>query len=114
MLSAIRYIAGKGSKGGRGHFQLLCHVKPGVDARRAGIVAVTDEHIEVCVAAQARDGEANKAVTGVIAEVRSSSKSLVLTSSLSCASTSHSQVRHQYNERTGKQGEDHPGSQHSR
>lgn len=66
---AIRPIVTKGTKGWSGRIQLLCHVKPGVSAKREGIVAVTDEYIEVRVAAQAREGEANKAVREVIAEV---------------------------------------------
>lgn len=67
---AIRFIAAKGSKAQGGSIQLLCHVKPGVNAKREGIGAMTDDYIEVCVAAQAREGEANKAVREVIAEVR--------------------------------------------
>ncbi|KAF2650942.1 YggU-like protein [Lophiostoma macrostomum CBS 122681] len=75
LTAAIRFVAAKGAKGNAGYIQLLCHVKPGVDARREGVVAVTDEHIEVCVAAQAREGEANKAVREVIAEALHVSKS---------------------------------------
>ena len=67
---AIRFIANKGSKKPSGSIQLLCRVKPGVSANREGIVAVSNEAIEVCVAARAKDGEANKAVREVIAEVR--------------------------------------------
>ena len=69
LMSAIRFIAAKGSKAHAGSIQLLCHVKPGVSANREGVSAVTDEAIEVCVAAQARDGEANKAVREVVAKV---------------------------------------------
>ncbi|KAF2195410.1 YggU-like protein [Zopfia rhizophila CBS 207.26] len=71
MLSpAIRFIAAKrGSKTQGGSVQLLCHVKPGVSANREGIAAVSNEQIELCVAAQAREGEANKAVREVIAKV---------------------------------------------
>lgn len=65
---AIRFIATKG-KAHSASVQLLCHVKPGVNANREGITAVSDDAIEVCVAAQAREGEANKAVREVIAEV---------------------------------------------
>lgn len=65
---AIRFIAGKGPKTKTGSIQLLCHVKPGVNANREGIGAVTDESVEVRVAAQAKEGEANKAVREVIAE----------------------------------------------
>lgn len=66
---AIRFVAAKGAKGqGAATVQLLCHVKPGVSAKREGIGSISDEAIEVCVAAQARDGEANKAVREVIAD----------------------------------------------
>ncbi|KAF2625067.1 YggU-like protein, partial [Macroventuria anomochaeta] len=60
-----------------GTIQLLCHVKPGASARREGITAVTDEIIDVCVAAQARDGEANTAVRTVIAKTLKVPKSNV-------------------------------------
>ncbi|KAF2477854.1 DUF167-domain-containing protein [Lindgomyces ingoldianus] len=66
---AVRFIAAKGSKAQGGSIQLLCHVKPGVSANREGIATVTTERIEVCVAAQAREGGANKAVREVIAKV---------------------------------------------
>jgi uncharacterized protein (TIGR00251 family) len=59
---AIRFVAAKGVK-----IQLLCHVKPGVNAKREGIASVSASSIEVCVASQAKDGEANKAVREVIA-----------------------------------------------
>jgi uncharacterized protein YggU (UPF0235/DUF167 family) len=59
--AAIRYVASKGA------VQLFCRVKPGVSANRQGVAAVTSDAIEVCVAAQARDGDANKAVRDVIA-----------------------------------------------
>jgi uncharacterized protein (TIGR00251 family) len=70
IMSAIRYVAGKQNKGrvATGTIQLLCHVKPGASAIREGITAVTDEVIDICVAAQAREGEANKAVANVIAK----------------------------------------------
>ncbi|KAF2639924.1 YggU-like protein [Massarina eburnea CBS 473.64] len=63
---AVRFVT-KGQKAG-GSIHLLCHVKPGVNANREGITAVSDEAIELCVAARAREGEANKAVREVIAE----------------------------------------------
>ncbi|OSS44358.1 hypothetical protein B5807_10982 [Epicoccum nigrum] len=67
---AIRFIAGKAAKARTsiGIIQLLCHVKPGASANREGITAVTNEVIDVCVAAQAREGEANVAVRAVIAK----------------------------------------------
>lgn len=69
-MSAIRFVAGKAAKGriATGTIQLSCHVKPGANANREGISAVTDDIIDVCVAAQARDGEANAAVRAVIAK----------------------------------------------
>lgn len=70
MLSpAIRFIASKGSKPPTGSIQLLCRIKPGVSANREGISTVSDDAVEVCVAARAKEGEANKAVREVIAEV---------------------------------------------
>lgn len=72
---AIRFIASKPPKSKLGSLQLLCYVKPGVNAKREGIGEVTDEHIEVRVAAQAKEGEANKAVREVIAEVLNVPKS---------------------------------------
>ncbi|KAF1835055.1 hypothetical protein BDW02DRAFT_460252, partial [Decorospora gaudefroyi] len=47
--------------------QLVCHVSPGVSANREGIDALSDSSINIRVAAQAREGEANKAVRDVIA-----------------------------------------------
>ncbi|XPS98838.1 hypothetical protein M3J09_008032 [Ascochyta lentis] len=68
--SSVRFVAGKQAKGrlATGTIQLLCHVKPGANANREGITVVTDEMIDVCVAAQAREGEANAAVRTVIAK----------------------------------------------
>ncbi|KAF2005898.1 hypothetical protein P154DRAFT_518143 [Amniculicola lignicola CBS 123094] len=66
---AIRFIIAKGSKSQIGSIQLLCHVKPGVSANREGIAAVTDEQIELCVAARAQEGGANRAVREVISKV---------------------------------------------
>lgn len=69
-MSAIRFVAGKAAKGHltTGSIQLFCHVKPGASANREGITAVTDDTIDVCVAAQAREGEANVAVRKVFAK----------------------------------------------
>ena len=70
---AIRFVLAKGH--GSATIQLLCHVKPGASASRAGITSVRDGSIDVCVAAQAREGEANKAVREVIAEALRLAKS---------------------------------------
>lgn len=71
LMSGIRFVAGKAAKGRTaiGTIQLLCHVKPGASANREGIAAVTNDAIEICVASQAREGEANTAVRGLIAKI---------------------------------------------
>ncbi len=66
---AIRFVASSG-KSARGLLHLQCHVKPGASKQREGIMSVSDAVIEVCVSAQPRDGEANKAVREVISRVR--------------------------------------------
>ncbi|KAI9840915.1 MAG: hypothetical protein M1837_001242 [Sclerophora amabilis] len=85
MSTAVRYIlpaaATKSSKNslstGTGTIQLSCHVKPGASSKREGITSVTETQIELCVAAQAREGEANKAVRELISEVLGVAKSSV-------------------------------------
>jgi uncharacterized protein len=49
--------------------QLRCHVRPGASKAREGVVAVTDEAVELCVSAPPQDGKANKAVLEVLSEV---------------------------------------------
>ena len=70
-MAAVRFVAGKGAKHPFGTLQLACHVKPGASSKREGILAVTDNTIELAVSAQAKDGEANKAVRELLAEVSS-------------------------------------------
>lgn len=65
---AIRFLAGT-KKSPLGSLQLFCHVKPRASKVREGVVAVNDEVIELCVAAPAREGEANKAVVKLLSEV---------------------------------------------
>lgn len=86
---AIRFITAKGHKVKSGSIQLLCLVKPGVNAKRQGIEAVTDDGIELCVAAQAREGEANKAVRELIAEVKSPNYVAVYVALVCTVSTHH-------------------------
>ena len=66
--AAIRFLAGT-KKNPLATLQLTCHVKPGASRVREGILAVSDEAVELCVAAQAREGEANKAVVQLLSEV---------------------------------------------
>jgi uncharacterized protein YggU (UPF0235/DUF167 family) len=67
-LPAIRYVASS-TRFALGSIHLICHVKPGASKQREGIISVSDRVIEVCVAARARDGEANKAVKEVFSNV---------------------------------------------
>lgn len=80
---AIRFVAKKGPKAHTGSLYLSCLVKPGVSASRQGITTVSDEAVELCVAAQAREGDANQAVTELIAEVRPLNTEFYFTSKLS-------------------------------
>ncbi|KAI1192548.1 DUF167-domain-containing protein [Nemania serpens] len=48
--------------------QLRCRVRPGASKVREGVVAVTDETIELCVSAQPQDGKANAAVLEVLSK----------------------------------------------
>ncbi|KAK0384352.1 hypothetical protein NLU13_8439 [Sarocladium strictum] len=66
--AAVRFVAGS-RKSPSGTLQLRLHVKPGASKVREGITAVTDTAIELCVAAQPRDGEANKAVLEILSDV---------------------------------------------
>jgi len=65
---AIWYVAGT-KKSPHGTLYINCNVKPGANKSREGIASIGEDAIDVCVAAQAREGEANKAVVKVISEV---------------------------------------------
>ncbi|TVY71431.1 UPF0235 protein [Lachnellula suecica] len=71
---AIRHVASS-SKTALGYIYLQCHVKPGANKQREGIISVSDAVIEICVSAQAREGEANKAVREVLSSVLKHPKS---------------------------------------
>ncbi|KAK3346678.1 hypothetical protein B0T25DRAFT_571800 [Lasiosphaeria hispida] len=64
---AIWYVAGT-KKSPHGTLYINCNVKPGASKSREGITSVRDDAVEICVAAQAREGEANKAVVKVLSE----------------------------------------------
>ncbi|TVY30859.1 UPF0235 protein [Lachnellula hyalina] len=74
---AIRHVAlsSKSAKSALGYIYLKCHVKPGASKQREGIVSISENVIEVCVSAQAREGESNKAVREVISSVLNCPKS---------------------------------------
>jgi uncharacterized protein YggU (UPF0235/DUF167 family) len=67
---AIWYVAAT-KKSAQSTLYMHCNVKPGVSKNREGVASVSEEAVEICVAAQAREGEANKAVIKVLSEVRS-------------------------------------------
>lgn len=68
-LGAIRYVAAT-KKNTLASIYLKCHVKPGASKTREGVLAVMDDAVELCVAAQAREGEANRAVIKVLSDAR--------------------------------------------
>lgn len=77
---ALWFVASKANKASKkssspqasqagGTIYIHCHVKPGASKQREGVTSLTDEAVEICVAAQAKEGEANKAVVKVLSEV---------------------------------------------
>ncbi|WDK13403.1 hypothetical protein CGRA01v4_04684 [Colletotrichum graminicola] len=67
--AAVRFVAST-KQPTLGTLYLQCRVKPGASRVREGIVAVTDGGVELCVAAQAREGEANRAVIKLLSELQ--------------------------------------------
>ncbi|KAK8113808.1 YggU-like protein [Apiospora kogelbergensis] len=63
-LPALSLVRGKSNAPSSLHIR--CHVKPGADKVREGILAVSDAAVELCVAAAPRNGESNKAVVQVL------------------------------------------------
>ncbi|KAK8050144.1 hypothetical protein PG994_011874 [Apiospora phragmitis] len=56
----------KGKRNAPSSLHIRCHVKPGADKVREGVLAVSDDAVELCVAAAPRNGESNKAVVQVL------------------------------------------------
>ncbi|TLD29108.1 hypothetical protein PspLS_03416 [Pyricularia sp. CBS 133598] len=73
-MGSIRYVAAT-KKSPLATLLLKCHVKPGASKSREGVAAVTDDAVELCVSAQAREGEANKAVVVVLSKALGLAKS---------------------------------------
>ncbi|KAK3689791.1 hypothetical protein B0T22DRAFT_376339 [Podospora appendiculata] len=65
---ALWYVAAT-KKSPHGTLYVRCHVKPGASKCREGVTAVNEDAVEVCVSAQAREGEANKALVKILSEV---------------------------------------------
>lgn len=63
---AIRYVPA--TKTALGALYINCHVKPNA-RQRSEILSVDEEVVDLAVSAQARKGEANKAVVGLLASV---------------------------------------------
>ncbi|PYH98964.1 YggU family protein, partial [Aspergillus ellipticus CBS 707.79] len=53
----------------RYNLQVSCHVKPNASSNREGIIGIGSDRVDVCVAAVPRKGEANAAVSRVLAQV---------------------------------------------
>ncbi|PWY85766.1 YggU family protein [Aspergillus sclerotioniger CBS 115572] len=49
--------------------QVSCHVRPNASSNREGIYSIGTDRVNVCVAAVPRKGEANAAVSRVLAQV---------------------------------------------
>ncbi|KAI1841211.1 hypothetical protein JX265_013170 [Neoarthrinium moseri] len=71
VISAVKNVKGKTSD----LFHIRCRVKPNVDKLREGVKAVTDDAIELNVAAQPKDGEANKATVRIMSNALGIAKS---------------------------------------
>ncbi|PHH68605.1 hypothetical protein CDD82_411 [Ophiocordyceps australis] len=72
MQCAVRFMAGTSCR--TGCLRLQLHVKPRASKNRQGILSVT-HHIELCVSAHARDGQANKAVVQLLSDTTGLPKS---------------------------------------
>ncbi|KAG5975145.1 hypothetical protein E4U55_007839 [Claviceps digitariae] len=72
--TAVRFLPSKKGSSALGFIQLHLRVKPGASKPRQGILAVTSSAVELCVAAQARQGEANQAVVQVLSHALGVSK----------------------------------------
>jgi hypothetical protein len=68
-MAALRYVAAKGPRQTLGSLHIACCVKPGASHKREGILDVTENVVDLAVSAQAKEGEANKAVRELIARV---------------------------------------------
>lgn len=65
---AVQFIASQKRPPSLGSIHIQLHVKPGAHKDREGITSVTETAVNLCVSAQAREGEANKAVIRVLSE----------------------------------------------
>lgn len=68
MAAVLRYVT-HARPSATGTLFVLCHVRPRTSKMREGVTAMTDDAVEICVAAPPRNGEANKAVINVLHRV---------------------------------------------
>jgi hypothetical protein len=102
-MSAVRFVASKTPTGSCWMFHLNCHVKTHVNSQRGGIVSIKDSVIELNIAAPPRDGEANKAVRELIANVSTTDLAVVQSMSFQCSKatgTGGAKVGYRSHERT--------------
>jgi hypothetical protein len=66
---AIR-LAAKSTKSALRCIYLQCSVKAGANKQREGVVSLSDTVIELCVAAQPKDGAANLSARKVLSDVK--------------------------------------------
>lgn len=78
MASKVVQFIASSKKSTLGSIHLHLHVKPGAHKDREGISSVTDTAINLCVSAQAKDGEANEAVIGILSDILKVPKSRLL------------------------------------
>ena len=67
--SAVRFIVSGKKTPTFGSLRLQLRIKPGTSKDRQGVSSVSDDCVELCVAAQARDGQANKAVVQLLSDI---------------------------------------------
>ncbi len=69
--AALHYAAATSKKSSaKNTLYLHCSVKPGASRAREGVASLDDEAVGICVAAQAREGEATALRIQVLSEVR--------------------------------------------
>ncbi|PNY25204.1 Uncharacterized protein TCAP_04853 [Tolypocladium capitatum] len=65
---AVRFVMGGWKSPAPGSLRLQLRVKPGTGKDREGVSSVSDDYVHLCVAAQARGGEANRAVVQLLSD----------------------------------------------
>ncbi|KAL8404584.1 hypothetical protein RB594_009441 [Gaeumannomyces avenae] len=74
-MRAIRFIASSKRSPVPPALMLQCHVRPSASKSREGITSLSDDAINLCVAAPPLENKANQAVVAVLSEALGSPKS---------------------------------------